>query len=111
MRDGLTKVIQGGGQLGTALSRQVYVQTMATDGVLPERAELEQLAHVLGAPIYVYYYVRSAADATARGSLARSPSSEPPRRRPKIDARAGRADARQRDAGGGGGPARPPLPA
>ena len=57
MRDGLTKVIQGGGQLGTALSRQVYVQTMATDGVLPERAELEQLAHVLGAPIYVYYYV------------------------------------------------------
>ena len=47
MRDGLTKVIQGGGQLGTALSRQVYVQTMATDGVLPERAELEQVAHAL----------------------------------------------------------------
>ena len=83
MRDGLTKVIQGGGQLGTALSRQVYVQTMATDGVLPERAELEQLAHVLGAPIYVYYYVPQPPTPPPAGSRL-APSSELPAPSEKI---------------------------
>ena len=85
----LTKVIQGGGQLGTALSRQVYVQTMATDGVLPERAELEQVPRPALPPPPSPRLPTS----VAPPSLHSSPASHPPLPSPRAArARAGRAD-------------------
>lgn len=61
--------------LDATVCRDVYLETMGRRGIYGERAEIETLAHLVGAPVHIYYHIAAASEeegATVGGDVAAS---------------------------------------
>jgi len=55
LRAAIRQFQEGGGSLGTAAARELYLDVMSTPGIFAERLELERLVEHLQRPLYLYY--------------------------------------------------------